>query len=221
MYRADAAAPGVVELFSTPWANGDPVKLNPPLSPFGQVTGFELSSDGNSVAYGVDMAGFGDAQLYSSPTTGGDPILLTGPALFGVNIPTYQISADSSQVVYASDPALDETFQLLAVPISGGEIRDLSGPLVDGGGLYMGFDRQARFAVSSNGYAVFMAEKDTAGVVELYSVPLAGGEPIKLSDIPVVGGDVQSFLISPDGNYVIFRGDLASNNQFEVWGQKD
>lgn len=55
---------------------------------------------------------------------------------------------------------------------------------------------------------VYLADEDTNGLVELYSVPVSGGVTTKLNGILPGGGDVDSlFSVSPDGMRVIYRAD--------------
>ncbi len=68
------------------------------------------------------------------------------------------------------------------------------------------------FAISPDGVrVVFIADKDTAGLPELYSVPAGGSTaPVKLSTgLPFGSGDagVSAFQITPDSTRVVFLAD--------------
>ncbi len=87
----------------------------------------------------------------------------------------------------------------------------LSGTMVSGG------DAVNMAINSTSTHVVFRADRETDGVVELYSVPIGGGVIQKLSGTMVTGGNVQSFNISPDGLTVAFVADRVTNEQHELW----
>ena len=67
-------------------------------------------------------------------------------------------------------------------------------------------DVYPNFEITPDGSrVVYMADQDVTGVVELYSVPIGGGKPIKLNDELAINGDVVSFEISPDGQHVVYE----------------
>lgn len=53
---------------------------------------------------------------------------------------------------------------------------------------------------------------------ELYSAPLAGGEPIHLNDALVSGGSVEDFKVSSDSKYVVYLADQDEDERFELYG---
>ena len=55
-------------------------------------------------------------------------------------------------------------------------------------------------------YAVYVQDAVTNGSHELWSVALAGGDPVRLSDVLNSGQSVK-FAISPDSNYVVYLVD--------------
>jgi Tol biopolymer transport system component len=72
--------------------------------------------------------------------------------------------------------------------------------------------------ISPNGrYAVYLADQETDGVNELYSVLLGGGSPVRLNPILPSGRNVTSFQISPDSSRVVYRGDQQTNNVVELY----
>jgi Tol biopolymer transport system component len=65
---------------------------------------------------------------------------------------------------------------------------------------------------------VYVADKDADGVFELYSVPITGGTPTKLSGAMVVGGSVFSNIqISADSSRVVFRADKDVDGTNELY----
>jgi Tol biopolymer transport system component len=86
----------------------------------------------------------------------------------------------------------------------------LNDPLVDGGSV-------ASHRISADSTrVVYLAEQDTAGLVELYSVPLTGGAAVKLNDPLVAGGNVGPFSISPDSTQVTYVADEDADDVTEL-----
>lgn len=91
---------------------------------------------------------------------------------------------------------------LLVVPTAraaAGSPRKLNGPLAPGGRVAFGFQ------VSPDGRrVVYRADQETAGMLELFSVPPGGGDPVKLNGPLPAGGGVTTFSISPDSRWVLY-----------------
>ncbi|MBI24582.1 MAG: hypothetical protein CMN05_13490 [Roseibacillus sp.] len=87
----------------------------------------------------------------------------------------------------------------------------LNSPLVDGGDVFFA-------QVSPDGNTVvYIADQDTNGVGELYSVPLGNGDVTKLSDSLVEAGDVWHFEISSDSSTVVYVANQDTANVFELY----
>jgi|GEM_PF-3996769 len=54
-------------------------------------------------------------------------------------------------------------------------------------------------ASPDGGYVVYRADQGTAGVFEIYSVPTAGGEPVRLNGNLAEGGYVTDYRLTSDG----------------------
>jgi hypothetical protein len=54
-------------------------------------------------------------------------------------------------------------------------------------------------------------------VIELYSVPIGGGEVTPLNIPLVSGGNVFDFAFSPDNNHVLYFSDQEVDEQFELF----
>lgn len=62
------------------------------------------------------------------------------------------------------------------------------------------------FEISPDGgYVVYWADQETDGVFELWSVPLSGGTPVRLSGALVGDGRPHSFGITPDSSRVVYK----------------
>ena len=74
------------------------------------------------------------------------------------------------------------------------------------------------FQISPDGrYAVYLADQDTDGVLELYSVLLGGGSPVRLNPPLPFGRNVTSFRISPDSSRVVYLTDQQTDNVIELY----
>ena len=74
----------------------------------------------------------------------------------------------------------------------------------------------------STNFVVFMADKDTDGTVELYKYSLATGFATtdtvsKVNGILGGGGNVTSFAISPNRQYIAYVADQDVDNDFELY----
>ena len=88
----------------------------------------------------------------------------------------------------------------------------LNSPLVTSGNL---LDSQIS---SDSQWVVYRADQDIDGVSEIYSIPIAGGEPTKLNPALVSGGNVLlSFKISPDSKRVVYAADQDTDNVVELY----
>lgn len=75
------------------------------------------------------------------------------------------------------------------------------------------------FSIQANAtstHLVYLME--TEGVTELFSIPLTGGNPIKLNpDFSFTEKDVSTFIISPDGSRVIYLADQLEDEVVELF----
>lgn len=74
------------------------------------------------------------------------------------------------------------------------------------------------YQVSPDGAAVvYLADQSTAGVVELYSVPVGGGRPVRLNGPLAPGGSVVEFAVDATGRRVVYRADQREDESFELF----
>src|SRR5262245_34155482 len=86
-----------------------------------------------------------------------------------------------------------------------GQAHRLSGAMPPGGDV-------RSHAVSPDGKrVVYLADQDSDEVVELWSVPTAGGPPVQLNGSLVSAGDVSKFRIVPDSATVVYLADQESD----------
>jgi Tol biopolymer transport system component len=251
VYVADQDADEEFELFSVPIRGGTAVQLNAPLVGGGDVAQgvpgsyvalplpqFELGAGGAGgarVVYRADQDADEVFELFSAPIDGSAaPVRLHRSLAPGgdVALLSTRVAPDGSTVLYAADQLADEVLELFRVPIDGSAAPVvLSGPFVAGGDLWTRTDVGARdsFALFPQGeHVVYLADQDQDEVIELYAVPLDGGQAaVRISGPLVAGGDVKSlgtlpwdsppFEIAPDGRQVVYLADQEVDEVVELF----
>ncbi|MDX1964274.1 MAG: hypothetical protein SFX18_14060 [Pirellulales bacterium] len=219
LYLADQSTDEVDEIFSVPSLGGVAVKLNGPLVANGDVNvnGLQFSPDGNRVLYLADQSIDEVDEIFSVPSAGGVVVRLNGPLVANgdVYFNGLQYSPDGSRVLYLADQTTNGVNELYIVSSVGGAGVKLNGPLVAGGNVSFG-----GFQFSPDGSRVlYLADQTTDEVNEIFSVPRAGGIPVKLNGPLVSGGDVSfgGFQFSPDGSRVLYRADQTTVGVTELF----
>jgi Tol biopolymer transport system component len=228
VYAADQRTAGVYELFSVPIdGSSTPVVLGG-AGTSGPPPEFQLTADGARVVYRIDQERDEVFELYVAPTDGSAPWMKIGVPLpdTGDVLAGFRLSPDGTRVVYRADARRDEVFELWSAPLDRSmRAMRLSDRLVAGG------DVQAEFEISPDGArVVYRADQLGDELFELFSVPLDGSSPpVRLNPRLVAGGDVRSddrdprygtqspFLVSPDGQRVVYRADQYRDEVFELF----
>lgn len=193
-----------------------PHKLNGVFVESGSVQpDYQITSNGSHVVYRADPIAVEDFDLYCVALTGGTPAKLSGAMVNGGDISSWQLSPNGNLVVYWADPDTYGLTEVYVVPTAGGAPLKLSGPLVDIGSI-------GGALVGPNGNSVVYIASQVTGAFsgpyfELFSVPSAGGESIKLNGPLVNGGDVQSLLVRPDGGRVVYLADQDAADVVELY----
>ena len=128
------------------------------------------------------------------------------------NIPL-ELSPDGQFAVYVHDATVDEAGELWSVRVAGGAPVRLSGFLPAGVTV-------EAFAISADSQrVVYLVAQETAGQIELYSIPIAGPEGawIKLNGELPAGGQVFTCEISPDSTRVVYVAEQHADEVFDVW----
>jgi Tol biopolymer transport system component len=154
-------------------------------------------------------------ELYSVATTGGAIVKLSGTLIAGTSVDSaVRQSADGSRAVFVAQRDTLGERDLYSVPSTGGAAVRLSGAPTTA--WPVSFLNQLVSPDSSR--VVYVADKDADGVFEIYSVPITGGTPTKLSGAMVVGGSVFSNIqISADSSRVVFRADKDVDATTELY----
>lgn len=155
-------------------------------------------------------------QLYAVPSGGGTPVAITSASDGDIDAGLFAVTPDGASIVYAPDRPITERKdrsdirpRLFTVPATGGASTEISIPAPA-----HEFSIQDKLAITPNGQNVlFIGDYETLGKNELFSVPITGGTPTRISDNLPFAGDVKTFQIAPSGAAVAYAaGQNASSN---------
>jgi Tol biopolymer transport system component len=209
------------ELFSVDAGGGEPVKLNGPLPSGGDVLAgsARFNAAGTRAFYLADQNLSDRVELYSVDSAGGESVKLSGTLAFGSVDARYHVSPNAARAVYVATQSLDpfggSVVEIFSVPANGGPVTTLNGPMVSGGDVVPGSGRIS----PDSSRVLFVADKLTDEVEELFSVPLAGGTPQRLNGTMQPTGDVlvDSLQFSLDSSRVLYVADQNIENQHELF----
>ncbi len=181
----------------------DAVKLSQGQS-FSEVFSFDISPDGSLVAYNsnADIATAADLWLVSS--NGGTPLRLSDPLPSGFSASSIRFSPDGGRVIYVVNE-FGLRKELHSVSVDGLHTVQLNASLPPPRSV-------GRFQISPDGaWVVFNAASS-----DLYSIPIAGGDLVKLNTVP---GTYRAFdfMISPDSVHVVFTAAWGDPNRERLY----
>ena len=116
---------------------------------------------------------------------------------------------------FSSTTAADATFTVPLIPVGMEEDIVLRLTVSDGQGGSTSDDMT--ITAASADYVVFMADRETDGVIELYLYDTQADSLIKLNGALAAGGNVIDFDISPDGASVAYRADQDTAGVIELF----
>jgi Tol biopolymer transport system component len=203
-------------LYSVPLTGGPPTWLDSSQVLGGYISYYvKISPDSSHIVYivSMDVDSMEVWELYSVPLAGGPPVKLNGPLGQNGDVTRFALSPDSSHVVYIADQDTPNVEEMYSVPLTGGLSVKLNSPLRE---KDWSFTQHYDISMDSS-HIVYIADDDTKGVYELYSMPMAGGPPVKLNGPLVENGDVTRFAISPDSSYVAYVADQDTDRMENVY----
>ena len=185
-----------IELYSVPIEGGENTKLSLPMSAEAYIWEFALTPDGERVVYSVYDSAIRLHDLYSVSPAGGAVALLNNWLGRKLGIVEFAISPDGSRVIFEATLDEERAINLYSVPMDGGVVIRLNDPLQPN-------ERIGAFAISPDSRRVVFEQgkgRDGDDAAVIYSAPIAGGDPVRLSE----PGDVYQMVISPDSAYVFY-----------------
>jgi len=177
----------------------------------------DVSPDGQRVIFYQRPSTSGDLSLFSVPLDGSHAPVLLNPSLPGsVQTDRHLFTPDGGRVLYLDEVA--GQVRLYSAPI------DRSAPAVRLDAVLPANGDVQHYELDPQGvHVVYAANQDAFGVIELYGVPAAGGQPpVKLSGPMVAGGSIfgpgyRWFTLSGDGTRVVYVADEETNDVFELY----
>jgi len=175
VFEGNAETNQFLEIFKVSITGGSVTKLSGDLSAADGTLGFSISPDGTTVVFGVDRdpgTGAVIQELLAVPLTGGPVRSLAGPLLPNRRVEQIDYSPDGQSLVYAAETDQDR-LELFAVPLdASASPRRINQTLPAGASVEEGFGPVFQFS-DDDRYVLFLADQETVGVTELWSVELA------------------------------------------------
>lgn len=138
--------------------------------------------------------------LFGIAACAAGPVRLNDPLPAGGEIRDYWISPGGDRVIYLADQTTNDVWELYSVPAAGGAPQKLNGNLGAGRDVYF-----HNIKISPDGSrVVYFTDQTTDGVFEAYSVPVAGGNAVKIEGLSASS----YYEISPDSSRVVFFGPV-------------
>lgn len=198
IYTADQDVDNRVELYRVPIGGGSAVRLSGPMVAGGNVDLFKIDPDNVRVVYLADQTTNEVRELYSAPIGGGSWVKLNGQLVTGGRVvDAFEIEPISNRVVYQAYQDVSNRLEIYGVPIGGGTSVKLNeaGAAVD-----------YTFKVNpSLQVVVFAAAPSGSSITRLYMNATAGGLLTELSFNLASNQDVFGYLISPQGDRVVYN----------------
>jgi Tol biopolymer transport system component len=191
--------------------------LDGALGPGGNVTDYEITSDGSRVVYRADARTDESFEIFSRPIDRSAPaVSLSGPQIANGSVRSFRLSSDGTRVVYLADQEVNERFDLYSAPVDG------SAPAVRLNLPRPNADVQDDFAIAADSLGVvYRSNQDVDQVVELYAVSIGGAlQPSKRNGPLVAGGDVVSFALSGVSDRLIYRADQDVDDVVELYSTR-
>ncbi|MDB4324707.1 thrombospondin type 3 repeat-containing protein [bacterium] len=235
----DVRESGVQELFVAPIAGGALLRLSHALPIDVDVARHEVDPAGTRVFYSVRTDGSGPYDLHAVDRDGANHTLLASgfDGLFQVGpIGEHVVYRRAQRELFAVPTAGGASVPLANVdPANGtlhsfefepqetavvflvrGDSRTLHKVGIDGSApVVLGTTRYLDIKITPDGTRVIYAsDQEWPGTIELYEVPLRGGEPIRLSDgLPAEQRIVSLGDVSPDSRWVLFLAEDDANRR--------
>jgi len=208
-----------LQVYSTPIAGGETVHFNQMLPANLEITFSQLIHQNDFVILLTQRRESPRlSAIYKAPAQGGEAMLLLDLPKDAIQIYNASISQDDTWLIYTLRTH-DEKIQLYSLSTNSEQPIHLNSPLVTGGSVEAIYGIPGTdFQVSSDSrHIVYRAYQETDGVYELFSVPIGGGQAVKLNAPLVKDGDVETFAISPNGAQVVYRADQDIDSMYELY----
>ncbi len=226
-YRADADNDAYEQLYMTHVKGGAPTSfiVNQEPQEYGEVHGYLVSDDGDTVVFYGDLETDGISEIYYADLIGdapATPVKVNGTLVSGGEVDgVFNLSANGETLVYVADQETDEKNELYYVDLSGASP---AAPVKISGTLpvdhIVWYKSQPQVSEDGN-RVIYLAGDSTSDTYELYLVDLSGvtpTTPVKISGALASGGRVADTVVfSADGRTAVYRADQDTDEVFEIY----
>lgn len=220
VFFADKDSDGVTELYVTNQAGDDIHKLSGPMVAGGNVRSALVSPDGQYVAYIADQDTDTMDELYVADADGSDWRKVSDTLPAGGRVGNMRWAPDSSRLVYNATQDDAAVLELYTVRPDGSGNVKVSGAMVADGNV----SQTQFFWAPDSSRLAYIADQDTNGVDELYTVFPDGTGNLKVSSALVAGGDVGVNTIgptllywAPDSSRILYIADGDTDGIAEIY----
>jgi Tol biopolymer transport system component len=205
-------------LFSVQFSSSEltPTNLSGPMATGGQITGVQMTPDGEYAIYLADQRSNDDFELFGVLLDGSaSKVLLSGNLVDNGDVTAFQVTPNSQAVVYMADKDTDDQVELYIWPPAIGGDGKLNGTFSIATGDV------ASLAVSPNsGSVLYRADPDVDERFELYAwiTGAGGGSTIQVNGTLIpVGGHVEEFLFTKDSAGALYRASQEVGGKNELY----
>lgn len=203
LYSAYQDSPLNAELYAVPYTSGTPVRVNNALSAGRHLTtDLEAAPGAAHAVYDMYDYGYGYRSYFGAADGSGSTLMVQKGST------NRRFTADGSAVFFlAESTTVTGQHLLYRQYFAGGPAVQLSPAL---------FDIES-FELSADDTTLVMLVALSSGEFELYSMPAAGGFPVKLNPALTTGGSVLYYAISPDSAKVVFTADAVTDGTYMLF----
>jgi hypothetical protein len=209
-----------LELYNTRPGNQDNIPISRPPPAGGSVQTFDWAPDSTRIAYLADLRTAGKDELFSNTPNGRDRHRISGDFLTNdEDVFGFAWAPDSSLVAYTADQLFDTIVELFVSPPDTNDRNPkVSGATMAGTGV--ADSGQAFGWAPDSSRIAYIADQDTAGILELYTSTPDGLDNDLVSDIPqlpIVNRNVRDFQWQPSSTNIAYVADQDTDGKFELY----
>lgn len=125
------------------------------------------------------------------------------------DVSSYRLSPDGSTVVYSVMDITGLQSQIYSVPLNRSRTPVLLGQAAPLAGAYD--------VTADSRRVIFIGPSAEVGLYDLFSVPISGGQALRLNDPLPENGSVVGFVLDSGGQRVVYQADQERDNAFELF----
>ena len=226
IYAVDAEVDGNVELYRGYHAGGGSgflFRVSDDLAGDRAVAAYRVSRDGTRVVYLADQDTNDVYELYSAPSVG---YMVPTGSWGGLKISAtltgggqvandFVITPDSNWVIYVADTDGNGVNEAWKVGIAGGSSSQIGPAVTSGSGVVAG-----SLQVAPDGTSVLFKSQFDGGAAKLVGVNTSTWGSFILTPSLPSWAAIDDFIISPDSQWVVLRGDADTAGLVELWATR-